>query len=733
MAFDNERKKYSKQHLWYVEIEVGGTTYRFCENRSPIPVGLDAIPSLRSVRVSPAQIDLQGGIGVRAKASIQLVESQDYTTWGTLNNPVRFWSRWRAENPYYLGQRISVFSGYIINNTFNASNFTQRDYIIESFGQTGGAVNLTGKDPLKLASNDRAKAPRESRGSLSADITDTDTSITLQPTGIGDDEYPASNFYVRIGDEVLLCSSRTGDTLTVSRGEYNTVADSHSTDDTVQLCLLYDDTVSNIDYDLLTVYAGVSASYINKAEWDAETSNSFVTNYTALITEPTGVQELLKEFAQSAPHYLYWDERVNRIRMSALRPPPEDAPLLTYQANFLKGSTKVQDKQDMRISTVIVNYGIFDPTKDLDEVSNYRASYVREDSDSVTNYGQRAYKKINSRWISSDNKTAAVLMSARIGRRFAEAPRMLGFSLDAKDADVWTGDSIKCETDLIEQAGGGFPQLFYQVLSAGEGENYNYSVLEHTYGDSVAGDEDVEDPNVRLVYISGDQDQLKDPNTGTARTLRDIFDDVYGSPVIDDAWDIRFIFESNAVAGSSDNTLYAVQTGSWPGTLTTPILIQNSGLIVGKGGDGSNAGAVAEDGGPALQLQADIRLENFNIIGGGGGGGAGRSQIEPSEQGYAAGGGGAGYFNGLGAGGTYTTGTTGPVSITEAENGTNTQGGDGGIAQGDTVLVNGGSGGDLGQDGGGPAGNFGLAGKAIDLNGFTITYIETGTISGVVS
>ena len=203
MAFDSEKRLYGKEHLWYIEIEVDGTTYRFCENRSPVPRQLEANPSLQSVRVNPAEIDIEGGIGVRAKCSVTLMESMDYTYWGTIANPVRFWARWRAEHPYYLGARLSIYSGYINNGLWQADNFVKRDYIIESFAMTAAGVSITGKDPLKLASNDRAKAPVESRGSLLADIVAATTNFDLQPSGIGDAEYPASDFYIRVGDEVM--------------------------------------------------------------------------------------------------------------------------------------------------------------------------------------------------------------------------------------------------------------------------------------------------------------------------------------------------------------------------------------------------------------------------------------------------------------------------------------------------------------------------------------------------
>ena len=148
-------------------------------------------------------------------------------------------------------------------------------------------------------------------------------------------------------------------------------------------------------------------------------------------------------------------------------------------------------------------------------------------------------------------------------------------------------------------------------MSAGESENFNYTALEHTYGDAVPGDEDVEDPNVRLIYFSGEIDRLQSDDGTTYRNLREVYEDVYGTDPLDAGLDIRFIFEFNAVAGSSDVLEYSVETGAWP-ELTTPIMIQNSGLILGKGGTGSvgNGG----NGGPAIQLQANIRLNNLNII-----------------------------------------------------------------------------------------------------------------------
>lgn len=730
MAFDDERKNYAKQHFWYVEIDIGATTYRFGENVSPLPIGFEGIPSLEAIRVAPAEIDLSGGIGVRAKLNVTIAESMDYTVWGTVTDPVRFWSRWRAENPYYLGQSIRAYSGYIVDGQFDVANFQARNYIIESFGMTGKGAVITGKDVLKLASNDRAQAPVESQGLLLAAITSAQTSITLTPAGIGDLEYPASGFG-RLGDEVV-AFTRVGDDLTLTRAQFNTVADDHDLEDVFQLCLQYNGVeINDIIYDLLVNYAGIDPAFINTTAWEAEESNSFTTTYSTLITEPVGVRDLLKELGESAPHYLYWDERTNEIQFVAIKQPPENALSVRYDANIIENSFAVKDMQDMRISTVVINFGQHDPTKDLDEVSNYRQTYVREDTDSVTNYGQRAIKTIFSRWIDNDNKTAAVLASARIGRRFSDAPRKMQYAVDAKDADVWTGDSVEVTSDIIEQTGGGYPALPAQIISVQESQNYNYVALEHTYGPTVDGDDGAEDPNVRLIYISGDNDQINDTE-GNPRTLRELYDDVYPAD-FEIFYDIRFIFETSCLAGSSSNAAAAIETGSFAGLTLAPLL-DVRGLIVGKGGDGADVDGTPTAGGLAINMTNDLRINNSGIIGGGGGGGG----YCTDNQSKAGGGGGAGYTIGFAGQGT-SAGRDGFTRV--ATNGTTTIGGTGALAQsydGEPTIANGGNGGNLGVDGGNGFGGSvngagASAGAAIEQNGNVLTWVNMGTVHGAIN
>lgn len=712
MTFDSARKDTTRKHLWFCEIEVNSETLRFCENISPIPRGLDCVPTLSSQSTTPASIDLTGGIGVRASARVALADHLDYTVYGTRYAPVRFWPNWRARNPGYQGGRLSIYSGYIIDNHYDVANFQRRDYVIETFNYSSGGASFTAKDALKMASGDRAKAPRESIGLLSADILAADTSFTLTPAGVGDIYYPAAStgdpdthYFVRIGDEVSKVTNRSGDVLTVTRGQYNTESGDHDLNDVVQLCLYFNKNVTDIIYDLLVDYAGVPTSQINKVAWDAESDLYLPGLYEALITEPIGVDSLLKELGESAPHYLYWDERVNLIQFACIKSPPFSSQCFTSEDHILIGSTKITDKTDMRISTVVVKFGQHDPTKELDESSNYRQAHVRITPDSIVRYnGISKYKYIYSRWINNVNRAAAVRLAARYGRRFEDTPRLVTFDLDPSAADIWTGSPITIDSNLILDENGDRFCMPAQIISAGESGTYKYQALEHGYGQPFDSDLDSDDPNQRLVVLSGEILNIN---------LRTIYDTLFADA--DDTYGIVFVFDSSCTCGSSSTSSPSLNTGLWPELTTSSIKLDVRGIIAGRGGNGQYEDG--DNGGPAIILNHDVELINTGIIGGGGGGGGGYNDSEPLYPEWGHGGGGAGLV--VSTGGRSRYGVEAQATI---------------LIGGKGSLVGGGDGGDLGEPGyPGNNGVGGLAGKAFDLNGFSITYTQAGDIRGVVS
>lgn len=704
-------------------------TYRFCESVSPHPPGIDAIPNLKSVSITPSQIQLEGGLGIRSNLSLSFNDHpasdlgvDKYVSDRTYIAMERgtFWQKFRARNPFYKNAAIRLKSGYLDNGVYDPANFITYHFVIESLDVSNGQCSIKAKDPLKLADNSRAQAPRASIGELNADVTDVALVATLTPTGVGDLEYPASGF-VRIASEVI-GFTRTGDVLTITRGEYNTLAIAHRAGDKVQLCLEYNDQVNVIVGDLLVNYAGIDIAFIPTAKWQAEIDDTLSGLLSTLITEPVGVTELLKELGEQAPHSLYWDERAQLIQLQAIKRPPTSARVYDEDGDLISESVTVKDEQKMRKSTIFVYYGQIDPTKKLDETNNYYGTYVRADVDSIAKYGGNEIKTIYSRWISRTNKAAAIVLAARTGRRFADVPRAITFELDPRVADqdplamnfgVWAGQTIAINHRFLSDFSGLPSTVIFQLITAQETDNFRYTGLEYTYGQSLDQDEGADD-GVDLIVLDGD---LLDYN------LRADYDTKFPEPTLDSV--IKVVIEGSARVGGSVLGQPSFITGIFPVGAT--ITIEVRGLLVGRGGKGQSStdGDLPEAGSLALELQHPVTINNLGIIGGGGGGG-GKFGTLPGV-GISGGGGGAGFNGGLRGIGT------GGLLLTQSQNGANTVGGAGErrLTSGqDPEPIDGGDGGGLGQ-----VGNIsgGAAGDAIKSNGNAITYINAGDIRGAIT
>ena len=207
-------------------------------------------------------------------------------------------------------------------------------------------------------------------------------------------------------------------------------------------------------------------------------------------------------------------------------------------------------------------------------------------------------------------------------------------------------------------------------------------------------------------------------------------------------------------------------SGSFPNGLS----LINNGYIMGMGGQGVAAvSGNGSAGGVAIYLGTNLTLTNNSYIGGGGGGGGGYlggggagggpGGGSGSSTGGAGGGPGSAGGNGGGAnpggggGGRIIPGTGGDWSTgggaggggghQAAASGQHGYGGSAGnpgtngIATGFNYIGGGGGGwgasGGYGGYHGANNGSGGAGGKAIELNGYSVTYLATGTIYGAVS
>ena len=155
----------------------------------------------------------------------------------------------------------------------------------------------------KLADDKKSLFPRPSTGTLAADITSGDTTLTASPSGVGNAEYPASG-KIAIGGE-MMSFTRSGDTFTVTRQFPTRPLASHSADDSIQLVGEFvAQEIQDVIYTLLTDYAGIDTAYIDKPAWDTERDTYLSGVWNLQQPEPVGVNTPLSEAdrARKLPH-----------------------------------------------------------------------------------------------------------------------------------------------------------------------------------------------------------------------------------------------------------------------------------------------------------------------------------------------------------------------------------------------------------------------------------------------
>lgn len=700
-------------------------TYRFARSNAALPVGYSCLPLLQSVQYAPQVLTPAKGLGVRASVTVRCIDTDwpdtaddpyfDQRPTGTEGQGT-FFGRFRARNPFMFGRFLHVKTGYIVDGVLDESNLQTRSYIIESItgADRAGTVTFVAKDVLKLADDDKAQCPRVTSARLDADITESQTSLIVYPAGIGNTEFPASGV-LRIASE-LMTFSRSGDTFTLSRGQYSTQAKAAKADDAIQLCAVFvNQPVQNLIYDLLVNYAKIPAAYIDKTAWDAERDANLLGVYSSVITDPVGVNTLIAELSEQGQCYIWWDDVARLIRFKALTAPPSDLPILSDEDHFLHGSIAAGEATAERQSRFLIRFDRIDPTKKLDDVANFRQRFVAADLQSE---GEREYRSaktriINSRWFNSGSLGRVQQLGAALLSRYRDPPLTFEADIDIS-AGVKTGDLFRVSSRLFQNAAGSRKAVSMQVIESYE--KTAGSVLRLKSSELVWAGEDI--PVNPQIIIGAD---LFDVN------LRDLYQAEYGTPRDDDV--VTFIIQAGVLITSSSVLTPALVAGVWPSGVSLTAI--NGGIVAGRGGAGADlvnyqAFIAGGDGGTAIDGAGHpMTLINNNIIAGGAGGGGN------GGDGHGAGSGGAPY--GL-------AGVTPPLFGRQAFNGGRLIAGDNqwsdAIAWQPPSIY---KGGDLGQNGdparfapnGGSqvSARGGFSGVAI-INDSNITMINNGQILG---
>lgn len=507
------------------------------------------IPSLLSVSTSPSKINLAGanpdaqGLGNRALAEISFLDHRHSDrvvdpyvsgrSWDPLSSARgSFWTRWRARNPFYTNTLVKIYEGYAGEAL---GSMVVRTYILQEFVPPGpdGVVRLKCKDIIARIEERKAQAPLASPGELFTDINSSVTSFEV--VGAAVSEYSATGTII-IDDELMtysaLATSANGLTFTISaRGTDGTTADSHQAEASVQECLRYTaQRVDTIATDLLTNYGEIDASFQDTANWATEVDN-YLPAYllTTIITEPTSVIELLSQLQIQAGCYFWWSEHDALIRMRAVRGVDSEPDVVTDANGIIEGSVSFKERPRERISQIYIYYNRVDYTRDIEDPKGYESLVVFQDaaSEQEEQYGEPSIRKIYANWL--PNGALASTTASKIITRYREVPTEITFSLDAKDRDYWTGDTIELSHHLDVDQFGERRQRRWTIISAEErvpGEVVEYKAQDTTlYGEirfilaTGAGDYPGADTIAfGAAYITDDDGLLSDGTEGARIT-----------------------------------------------------------------------------------------------------------------------------------------------------------------------------------------------------------------------
>lgn len=459
---------------------------RFVKPRADIPMSLNAIPSVRSTTTSPTELNVgdvdaaSGPLGKRAQATVTFEDhpysdalTDPYVATRSLN-PFQngtFWTKLKARWPIAKGRALRIRDGYLGQDP---EDMVSREYLIDAIDgpNSSGIVTVRAVDPLRLLDDKTSQAPKQSTGYLSADITISQTTITVVGAVLAD--YPATGT-LRIEAELMTYTGRTisGGTITftgITRATDGSAAKEHKAESRVQTCVRYtNENAWEVAKDLIDTYAPSAAGYIDATQWAAEAAqwlDGFIVS--GVISEPTGLNTLLAELCRDAQFFIWWDERLQKILLRAVRPPTETPVQFNEDANILAGSQSIKTAPNERVSQLWYYYEPADLSKKVDAEDNYRKVRIRIDaeSESAREYDESAVKKIYSRWVRTD--AIVIAITTRIIARYRDDPLYLTISVDAKDRNTWTADVVDVSSRLQTNTEGLPLTRRYQVISAQE-------------------------------------------------------------------------------------------------------------------------------------------------------------------------------------------------------------------------------------------------------------------------
>jgi hypothetical protein len=383
-----------------------------------------------------------------------------------------FWARLRGRDPYFAGYPIRVHRGRVVGGELVSDRVTH--YLATEFDPRGdGSVTWRGVDVLDLASNERALVPVPSQGRLAADLAIGVNSLTLTPEGVGA-EYAAFGF-VTIGREIMYFV-RTGDTMSLTRGLFNTEQAAHSAFAAVQEAYRFTGKAHEAVNDLLRNFGKVPESWIPLEEWADEALIWFDVDVDVILTKPIEVKKAVAELSILG-FSIYTDLAAQKIRFRPNRFlfPDERDNVPVIADDDIIGVLDYDGRDAERLTRVELRSVQIDPTRELSD-DNFVQQHlsIAGDSEDPRAYGDIRYRLEKTRWLNQGNNNLIRILANRYLRRFKTGPERLTLKVKRrKYGDIPLTTVVGVSSRKIPSAWGQVEQRLFQVISrnpSGDGE-----------------------------------------------------------------------------------------------------------------------------------------------------------------------------------------------------------------------------------------------------------------------
>lgn len=616
------------------------TTYDLIFGSQTVPQDIQAWSGLQKISFSEAEVDPGESMGKRGKVSVTILDSLDDSgSWDFVTVPY-------ADRRTSLGTRFKKLiarCGWLENRAMQVltgfdslpvdlDNFVTRNYIIDDFQiNNDNTITISGLDPLILTEDKKSKAPVESAGKLSTDITDASTDFTL--IDALDFEYGSlgETVYIRFDSEVIECEvtgALTFDILTRHFKQPDTQQKDHEINTTAQAVVAYENVhVVDIIVDLLTNYTNTPSQYIGDY---TDTKNLIPTILlTAYLSKPKAVKDLINELIKHGDLIMWFDQELAQIQIKTV--PEFNAEAIEYNeaSNIGIDTFKVKRNIDKQFTRAPVYWGSVDITKDSGEenfaigVNIINAALEFPDGLADTN----SKKELFSRWLENnlDQNQIGSAMSNRAITRANNPPLDVTFDADAGDVgELETGERVELGTILNVSTG--------EILDkTGAPTSQLYQVLKINPTDITAMTYEIKARRYQLPINQADFDFVID-------TDKEDYD--LSTEFAPTAGAYSILINVGVTIGQI-GAIAAMTTGAQAAGVSLTIV--NRGRILGRGGDGGDGGSVTVPnpndlqvslsfngndgtvGGDALNVTVPVTIDNgsgFIFSGGGGGGGS---------------------------------------------------------------------------------------------------------------